>query len=130
MTGQWPLYELGYDAKSPLRFSILVNNGDATLADIATLIKNQLAKIGAEAKINLVDTTAAVECVLVKHDFEMNVSTLRPSRPDLFALVTITRQASGIYPYAGGTRPAMCALGFLLLVVLAGPHREKPHLSS
>jgi len=69
------LKELGYDAKTPLRFSILVNNGDATLADIATLVKNQMAKIGVEAKINLVDTTAATERVLVKHDFEMNVST-------------------------------------------------------
>jgi peptide/nickel transport system substrate-binding protein len=69
------LKELGYDAKNPLKFTILVNNGDATLADIATLVKNQMAKIGVEAKINLVDTTAAVERVLVKHDFEMNVST-------------------------------------------------------
>src|SRR4029453_16220667 len=69
------LKELGYDAKNPLRFSILFNKGDATLADIATLVKNQMAKIGVEAKINLVDTTAAVERVLVKHDFEMNVST-------------------------------------------------------
>src|SRR5207244_13483686 len=55
------LKELGYDAKNPLRFSILVNNGDATLADIAALVKNQMAKIGVEAKINLVDTTAATE---------------------------------------------------------------------
>jgi ABC-type transport system substrate-binding protein len=69
------LKELGYDAKNPLRFTILVNNGDATLADIAALIKNQMAKIGVEAKINLVDTTVVTERVLVKHDFEMNVST-------------------------------------------------------
>src|SRR6266853_5034811 len=55
------LQELGYEAKNPLKFTILVNNGDATLADIATLVKNQMAKIGVEAKINLVDTTASVE---------------------------------------------------------------------
>src|SRR5206468_9498068 len=29
------LKELGYDEKNPLRFAILVNNGDVTLADIA-----------------------------------------------------------------------------------------------
>ncbi len=68
------LKELGYDEKNPLRFAILVNNGDVTLADIAALIKNQMVKIGVEAKINLVDTTAAVDRVLVKHDFEMTVS--------------------------------------------------------
>ena len=52
------LKELGYDEKNPLRFTILVGNSDTTLADIATLVKNQMTKIGVEAKINLVDTTA------------------------------------------------------------------------
>jgi ABC-type transport system substrate-binding protein len=68
------LKELGYDAKNPLKFTLLVGNQDVTLADIAALIKNQMAKIGVEAKINLVDATAAVDRVLVKHDFEMVVS--------------------------------------------------------
>src|SRR5438445_2820646 len=69
------LKELGYDAKNPLKFTILISNADPTMADIATLIKNQMAKIGVEAKILLVDTTAAVDRVLVKHDFEMHVSS-------------------------------------------------------
>src|SRR5215510_8138114 len=69
------LQELGYDAKNPLKFTILISNADPTMADIATLIKNQMAKIGAEAKILLVDSTAAVDRVLVKHDFEMHVSS-------------------------------------------------------
>jgi ABC-type transport system substrate-binding protein len=69
------LKELGYDAKNPLKFTILISNADPTMADIATLVKNQMAKIGVEAKILLVDTTAAVDRVLVKHDFEMVVSS-------------------------------------------------------
>ncbi len=69
------LKELGYDEKNRLKFTILVNNADVILADIAALIKNQMVKIGVEAKINLVDTTAAVDRVLVKHDFEMTVSS-------------------------------------------------------
>jgi len=68
------LKELGFDEKNPLKFTILVGNHDVTLADIATLIKNQMAKIGVEAKINLLDATAVVDRVLVKHDFEMVVS--------------------------------------------------------
>lgn len=68
------LKELGYDDKNPLQFTILVGNHDATLADIAALVKNQLAKIGVEAKINLVDATTAVDRVLVKHEFDMYVS--------------------------------------------------------
>jgi peptide/nickel transport system substrate-binding protein len=69
------LQELGYDAKNPLKFTILISNADPTMADIATLIKNQMAKIGVEAKILLVDSTAGVDRVLVKHDFEMTVSS-------------------------------------------------------
>jgi peptide/nickel transport system substrate-binding protein len=68
------LKELGYDEKNPLRFTILVGNHDTTLADIAALIKNQMTKIGVDAKINLMDATAVVDRVLVKHDFEMVVS--------------------------------------------------------
>ena len=68
------LKELGYDEKNPLKFTILISNADPTVADIATLIKNQMAKIGVEAKIMLVDSTAGVDRVLVKHDFDMTVS--------------------------------------------------------
>src|SRR5262244_758918 len=68
------LKELGYDAQHPLQFTILISNLDATMADIAALIKNQMAKIGVEAKINLMDDTAVVDRLLVKHDFDMLVS--------------------------------------------------------
>jgi ABC-type transport system substrate-binding protein len=65
------LKELGYDDKNPLHFTILVSNQDATMADIAALVKNQMAKIGVEAKITLLDDTAVVDRLLVKHDFAM-----------------------------------------------------------
>src|SRR5262244_1225376 len=65
------LKELGYDEKNPLKFTILTNNQDATFADVAALLKEQMTKIGVEAKINLLDATAFVDRVLVKHDFDM-----------------------------------------------------------
>lgn len=68
------LKELGYDAKNPLQFTILVGNHDSTLADLATLVKSQLAKIGVQTKIQLMDLTAVVDRFLVKHDFDMYVS--------------------------------------------------------
>jgi ABC-type transport system substrate-binding protein len=68
------LKELGFTAQNPLPLNILVANHDTTLADIAALIKNQLAKINVDAKVNLMDATAVVDRVLVKHDFEMVVS--------------------------------------------------------
>src|SRR5262249_42134915 len=69
------LTALGYHEKHPLRFTILISNQDTTMADIAALIKNQMAKIGVEAKITLLDDTAVVDRLLVKHDFEMLVSS-------------------------------------------------------
>ena len=69
------LKELGYNEKNPLRFTILISNQDATMADIAALVKNQMAKIGVEAKITLLDDTAVVDRLLVKHDFDMLVSS-------------------------------------------------------
>src|SRR5215831_9125260 len=74
------LKELGYDEKNPLRFTLLISNQDMTMSDVAALIKNQLAKIGVEAKIQLVDAVTMVDRILVKHDFEMavnNWATLR-----------------------------------------------------
>jgi len=74
------LKELGYDEKNPLRFTILISNQDMTMSDVVALIKNQLAKIGVEAKIQLVDAVTMVDRILVKHDFEMavnNWATLR-----------------------------------------------------
>lgn len=68
------LKELGYDKNNPLSFTIILGNHDATLADIAALLKNQMAKIDVEAKINLLDTTAVIDRLLVRHDFDMVVS--------------------------------------------------------
>ena len=42
---------------------------------MAALIKEQMAKIGVEAKITLLDATAFVDRVLVKHDFDMAVNS-------------------------------------------------------
>jgi ABC-type transport system substrate-binding protein len=68
------LKEDGYDAQHPLQFTILISNQDATMADIAALIKNQMAKIGVEANINLMADAAFITRLAVKHDLEMVVS--------------------------------------------------------
>src|SRR5215470_2996916 len=69
------LHELGFDRKNPLKLTILTNNVDVNFADVAALIKEQMAKIGVEAKINVMDSTAYVDRVLVKHDFDMTVQS-------------------------------------------------------
>jgi ABC-type transport system substrate-binding protein len=102
------LKELGFDEKNPLRFTILIGNQDATIADVATLIKSQMAKIGVEAKINLLDQTATVDRVLVKHDFEMTVSnfaTLRDIDPRVRADPGGFRRPHGYQPALGQLLP-------------------------
>ena len=69
------LKELGFDESNPLKFTILVGNQDPTMVDVATLLKSQMAKIGVEAKVTLMDAVSVSERVLVKHDFEMVVSS-------------------------------------------------------
>ena len=69
------LKELGFDNKNPFKFTILTSNVDATYANVAALLKEQMAKIGVEAKINMLDGTAFVDRVLVKHDFDMAVNS-------------------------------------------------------
>src|SRR6266487_4658490 len=69
------LHELDFDRKNPLKLTILTNNVDVTFADVAALIKEQMAKIGIEAKIHVMDSTAYVDRVLVKHDFDMTVAS-------------------------------------------------------
>jgi ABC-type transport system substrate-binding protein len=68
------LRELGFDTKHPLKFTILISNQDVSMSDVAALLKQQMATIGVEAKINLVDAVTQVDRLLVKHDFDMAVS--------------------------------------------------------
>jgi peptide/nickel transport system substrate-binding protein len=68
------LKEVGYDENTPLKFTILTGKQDAAMAEVAAMIKNQMAKIGVEATVNPVDQTTFGDRVLVKHDFEMAVN--------------------------------------------------------
>src|SRR5215813_6816192 len=55
------LKELGFDEKNPLKFTILIGNQDVSMSDVAALLKQQMATIGVEAKINLVDAVTQVD---------------------------------------------------------------------
>jgi peptide/nickel transport system substrate-binding protein len=72
------LKELGYDAQHLSPFSVLVSNHDSTLADVAALVKSQLAKIGVEAEMNLMDLTAVID----RADTARGDSTLRVAPSD------------------------------------------------
>jgi ABC-type transport system substrate-binding protein len=78
------LKEAGYDEKNPLRFSITTNSEKAVFANIATLLKSQYAKLGAEAKVDVKDKVTWMSEMVGKLR-----CTWDQSVEDLLALITV-----------------------------------------
>jgi ABC-type transport system substrate-binding protein len=49
------LKEAGYDAQHPLRYTLMTHSAEASLPIIATIMKTQLAKIGVEVEVEVLD---------------------------------------------------------------------------
>jgi peptide/nickel transport system substrate-binding protein len=49
------LKEAGYDAQNPLRYTIMTHSAEASLPIIGTIMKTQLAKIGVEVEVEVLD---------------------------------------------------------------------------
>jgi peptide/nickel transport system substrate-binding protein len=49
------LKEAGYDAKKPLQYTIMTHGAEASLATIATIMKTQLAKLGVDVTVEVLD---------------------------------------------------------------------------
>ncbi|MBI3327126.1 MAG: ABC transporter substrate-binding protein [Nitrospinae bacterium] len=100
------LKEAGYDEKNPLRYTLLTNNDDIAFADIAAMMKEQLAKIGVEIKIEIMDKSSWMDKAIRKHEFEQTLE-------DFAALLDINHRSFSFFPgapsdYAGlkDERPA------------------------
>jgi peptide/nickel transport system substrate-binding protein len=49
------LKEAGYDAKNPLRYTLMTHGAEASLPTIATIMKTQYAKLGVEVTVEILD---------------------------------------------------------------------------
>jgi ABC-type transport system substrate-binding protein len=49
------LKEVGYDAQNPLRYTLMTYSAEASLPIIRTVMKTQLAKIGVEVEVEVLD---------------------------------------------------------------------------
>jgi peptide/nickel transport system substrate-binding protein len=49
------LKEAGYDARNPLRYTLMTHSAEASLPIIGTIMKTQLAKIGVEVDVEVLD---------------------------------------------------------------------------
>jgi peptide/nickel transport system substrate-binding protein len=76
------LKEAGYDQDHPLTFRLMTNTEKSVFNIIGTVIKEQMAKIGVQVNLQLVDKVTWMATVLRDGDWDMSIE-------DLAALLTI-----------------------------------------
>ena len=67
------LQEAGYGPGHPLAFTFLSPTIERVFTDVPTLIKEQLARIGVQMKIEMLDKVTWMERFVRKHDFQMTM---------------------------------------------------------
>jgi ABC-type transport system substrate-binding protein len=68
------LKEAGYDERNPLRYTITTHAGEPALPTIATIMKTQLAQIGVEATVEVVDRPVFLKRLTQTKEFEQVVN--------------------------------------------------------
>jgi peptide/nickel transport system substrate-binding protein len=68
------LKEAGFDDKNPLRYTIMTHGAEPALPTIATIIKTQLAKIGVEVTIEVVDRPIFLKRLTTTKDYDQVVN--------------------------------------------------------
>jgi len=84
------LKEAGYDANKPLEFEVLTNNDASFFADIATLLKSQMEKIGVKVNLVMTDKPAWLDRFTSKQDFQMALE-------DFASLVDINQRSLAFF---------------------------------
>jgi peptide/nickel transport system substrate-binding protein len=64
------LKEAGYNEKNPLRYTIMTHAAEAALPTIATIMKTQLAKIGVEVTIEVIDRPIFLRRLVTDRDWD------------------------------------------------------------
>jgi ABC-type transport system substrate-binding protein len=68
------LKEAGYDEKNPLRYTIMTHGAEAALPTITTIIKTQLAKIGVEVTVEVIDRPIFLRRLTTDRDWDQSVN--------------------------------------------------------
>jgi ABC-type transport system substrate-binding protein len=64
------LKEAGYDAQNPLRYTLMTHGAEASLPIIATVMKTQLAQIGVEVEVEVLDRPIFLRRVTRDRDWD------------------------------------------------------------
>jgi peptide/nickel transport system substrate-binding protein len=68
------LKEAGFDANNPLRYTLMTHGAEAALPTIATIIKTQLAKIGVEVTVEVIDRPIFLRRQNRDRDWDQNLN--------------------------------------------------------
>jgi ABC-type transport system substrate-binding protein len=64
------LKEAGFDDKNPLRYTLMTHSAEAALPTIATIMKTQLAKIGVEVTVEVIDRPIFLRRLVTDRDWD------------------------------------------------------------
>jgi ABC-type transport system substrate-binding protein len=68
------LKEAGFDDKNPLKYTIMTHSAEPSLPTVATIIKTQMAKIGVEVTIEVLDRPVFLRRLTTDRDWEQVVN--------------------------------------------------------
>jgi ABC-type transport system substrate-binding protein len=68
------LKEVGFDAKNPLRYTIMTHGAEPALPIIATIMKTQYAKLGVEATMEVIDRPIFLRRLVKDRDWDQTVN--------------------------------------------------------
>jgi peptide/nickel transport system substrate-binding protein len=68
------LKEAGFDGKNPLKYTIMTHSAEPSLPTVATIIKTQMAKIGVEVTIEVLDRPVFLRRLTTDRDWDQFVN--------------------------------------------------------
>ncbi|HYY15301.1 MAG TPA: ABC transporter substrate-binding protein, partial [Gammaproteobacteria bacterium] len=72
------LKEAGFDEKNPLRYTIMTHGAEPSLPTIATIVKTQLAAIGVEVTVEVLDRPVFLKRLLRDRDYDQVINMALP----------------------------------------------------
>jgi ABC-type transport system substrate-binding protein len=95
------LKEAGYDEKKPLRYTIMTHGAEAALPNISTIIKTQLAQIGVEVTIDVIDRPIFLRRLTQDRDWDQAVNLSGAAwDPYTISRVMDTREGTNVFNHA------------------------------
>jgi peptide/nickel transport system substrate-binding protein len=72
------LKEAGFDEKNPLRYTIMTHGAEPSLPTIATIIKTQMAALGVEVSVEVIDRPVFLKRLLRDRDYDQVINMALP----------------------------------------------------